>query len=363
MVDRAYRCPVAGIWLLALLATAVVGFRGCSYDPDIDLAVTRGSGDSPLRVYVKQCGQFGAHVISFSELIGGSRTSWGVPIYWQIASRAGSRRAVYQVGRPQPGFATTVPLVADFPRGHGDFYEIDVDGIGRMGFTFDDVQSGRVLTNDYGTMSERDYVASLGAECQPGDDGRDRWLLRLLGSLIVGFLFFVGLSITLALLHRLLPRTLGPLRPLLTQTAAAATAAFVGVAVLLTILNEPHQAGPPQGLFPRGRPSPGRLEPSVRPPQRVLATFESTDPATEALTTTQFTANGRYVMYVGCSGTSIQVSEGFDTTGAAYGARTVAFCNPATAVPSALSTSPKGVVTLGVMPNSTRRWRVTVATG
>ena len=94
----------------------------------------------------------------------------------------------------------------------------------------------------------------------------------------------------------------------------------------------------------------------------MLAEFDSDQAPGDRLATTEFTARGRYEMYIGCSGTSVQVSEGFDTPDAAYGARTVAYCNPTIPVPSDLDVSPKGTVTLGVVPNGTRRWRVTVAT-
>ena len=80
------------------------------------------------------------------------------------------------------------------------------------------------------------------------------------------------------------------------------------------------------------------------------------------LGSTTFQADGRYVMYVGCDRMSVQVSEGYETPDVAHGYRTVALCNPAVPVPSALEISPKGTVTLGVQPSGARRWRVTVAT-
>jgi len=101
----------------------------------------------------------------------------------------------------------------------------------------------------------------------------------------------------------------------------------------------------------------------LQPTQRVLTTFDSNDAPLQLLVEKTFEARNRYVMYVGCDGTSVQVSEGWETPDVVHGTRTVAFCNPGVAVPSALDeVSPNGNVTLGVRPNGVRRWRVTVAT-
>lgn len=344
MVNRFSRGPAVGIWLLALVAAALVGGLGsCSVEPNIDVAVGRGSGDGPLTLYVTTCGESGSHVISLSERIGGSRTSWGVPIYWQIVSRAGSRRAVYRVGRAPPGFVTSVPLRERVSRGPGDFYAIDIDG-GGAGFTFSDLQRARVAPSE---------------ECRIHDDAGERWLIRLVSGLFGGIAFFISIWIVLGLLSRFLPAILDPARKVPRQTVAAGLAASVAAVGLLTVRGEPHQPGLP---FPRGAPKPGPLSPSLRAEQRVLAVFDSTVSPGGQVAATQFTARGRYVMYVGCSGTSVQVSEGYEKPEVAYGVRTVAFCNPTVRVPSALGVSPKGTVTLGVFPNKTRRWRVTVAT-
>ena len=347
MVSRPARGPIAGIWLLALVAAALVGLASCSVEPDIDVAVAPGSGKRPLKVYVATCGWSGTHVVSLSELVGGSRTLWGVPIYWQIASKTGSRRVVYTVGEAPAGFVTSVPLVERLARGPGEFYEIDVDGVGGPGFTFDELRSAQVVTT---------------SECRTHDKAGEKWVIRIVSGLFAGIAFFILISVVLAVVRRFLPAILGAARGARRQTLAAALALSVVSVGVLTAVGEPHQAGLPSNLLPRGVPMPGPLSPSLEAGQQVLAEFDSDHAPGDRLATTEFTARGRYVMYVGCSGTSVQVSEGFDTPDAAYGARTVAYCNPTIPVPSDLDVSPKGTVTLGVVPNGTRRWRVTVAT-
>jgi hypothetical protein len=345
MVNRSSRGPVVGIWVLALVVTALVGGLGsCAVEPDIDVAVGRGSGDSPLTIYVATCGRSGTHVVSLSENIGGSRTQWGVPIYWQVVSRKGSRRAVYRVGREHPGFVTSVPLLEGVASGPGDFYEIDVDGITALGFTFSDLQRAHAVTS---------------GECRTHDDAGERWLIRLLSGVFAGIAFFVSIWIVVRVLSRFFPVILDPARRVLRQTVAAALAAAVAVVALFTARGQPHEPGLP---FPRGAPNSGPLSPSLRAEQRVLAVFDSAVSPGGQVPATRFKARGRYVMYVGCSGTSVQVSEGYEKPEVAYGVRTVAFCNPTVRVPSALDVSLKGTVTLGVFPNTTRRWRVTVAT-
>ncbi|HMI99109.1 MAG TPA: hypothetical protein VK488_04685 [Gaiellaceae bacterium] len=344
MVGRSSRSPVAGVWLLALVAALLTGGLGrCSPYPDVDAAVARGSGDSPLTVYVSACGRSGSHVVSLSENVGGSRTTWGVPIYWEIVSRAGSRRAVYEVGRAPPGFVTSVPLLERVASGRGDFYEIDIDGFPAGSFTLSDLPKAR----------------GVSGECRTHDDAGERWLTRLLSGVFTGIAFLVVIWIVLKVQRRFWPAILDPARRVRRQTVAAALATGVAVVALLAARGEPHQPALP---LPRGVPNPGPLFPSLRAGQHVLVKFDSTEASRGPLATTQFTARARYVMYVGCSGTSVQVSEGFDTPDVGYGARTVAFCNPTVPVPSALDVSPKGAVTLGVVPNGTRRWRVTVAT-
>jgi hypothetical protein len=343
MAGRSSRGPIVGIWLLALVGTALVGFAGCSVEPDIDVSVGRGSAEGPLTVYVPTCRPSGTHVISLSELVGGSRTSGGVPIYWQIASRAGSRRAVYTVGGTNPGFFTSVPLVERLARGPGDFYEIEVDGTGGGGFTFSDPRRAQVVTS---------------GECRTQDNAGERWIIRLVSGLLVGVAFFILIWVVLFVVSRFMPAILDPARGVHRQTVAAALAVSVAAVGVLTALGEPHQAGLPKNLLPRGVPKPGPLSPSLQEGQQILAEFDSNDAPGDQLATTEFTARGRYALYVGCSGVSVQVSEGFE----GYGARTVALCNPTVAVPTALDVSPNGTVTLGVVPNGTRRWRVTVAT-
>src|SRR6266511_2183676 len=103
------------VHLLPALAAAIflVTLSGCSVSSsDPGMGIGPGSGTSPLTIYAEASfAGSGPHLVSLSELIGGSRTSFGVPIYWQIASRTGSARSVYRVGRRPPGFVTTVPFV------------------------------------------------------------------------------------------------------------------------------------------------------------------------------------------------------------------------------------------------------------
>lgn len=346
MAGRSLRGPVVGIWVLALVVAALVGGLGsCSVEPDIAVAVSRGSGDSPLTIYVATCGRAGAHVVSLSETIGGSRTQWGVPIYWQIVSREGSRRAVYRVGRDHPGFVTSVPLVEGVADGLGDFYTVDVDGVSAPGFTFGDLQEPSAVPTN--------------GKCRTHDDAGERWVARLIGGLLGGVAFFVLIWVVLGLASRFLPAILDPARRVPRQTVMAGLAVSLAVIAILTVRGEPHRPGL---ALPRGSPDPGPLSPSLHAEQRVLAVFDSTDSPGGQVPATQFTARGPYVMYIGCTGTSVQVSEGFETPEVAHGVRTVAFCNPSIRVPSALEGSPAGVVTLGVVPNAVRRWRVTIAT-
>jgi hypothetical protein len=250
---------------------------------------------------------------------------------------------VYEVGRAPPGFVTSVPLRERVAVGRGDFYEIDVDGVPAGGFTFSDLPKAR----------------GVSGECRTHDDVGERWLTRLLGGVLAGIAFFVSIWIVLRVQRRFWPAILDPARRVRRQTVAAALAAAVAVVALLAARGEPHQPALP---LPRGVPNPGPLSPSLGAEQRVLVVFDSTLSPGGRVPAIEFTAHGRYVMYVGCSATSVQVSEGFETPDVAHGARTVAFCNPATPVPSGLDVSPQGTVTLGVFPNKTRRWRVTVAT-
>jgi hypothetical protein len=342
----ARRRGTIAIWLLALAVSSLMSLTGCSVEPNFDVAVAGGSNGRPLEFDVTTCGPSGVHVVTMSEPVGGSRTEYGVPIYWQIASSEGSRRARYPVGTVPQGFITTVPAVEPFAHSVGDFYDIEIDGV--------------VVNFDPADAAKSEPPKGR-QQCRLDSGARERWLIRVVVGVLIALLFFVVVATSIALLHRVTPRLVPERDRLFTRTLAASAAVAVATVVVLTSVGEPHNAPLPKNFIPRGVPKPGRLAPSLDPGQRVLARLDSVA-GYRALAEKQFVAKGRYLMYVGCSGTSVQVSEGLDTPDVAYGIRTVALCNPAVAVPSSLPVTPHGSVFLGVLPSDSRRWRVTVAT-
>lgn len=163
-------------------ATCLIALSGCSHAPSIaDVGVGPGTRASPLTIYVRACSRSAVHAVWLAEHQGGSRTSFGVPIYWQVVSREGSARSVYFVGQRPSGFETTVSL-ADLPREAHFFFEVNVDEAG-MGFALEDLRRGQVYTSDYRYVPTNTYldpaeVSSRTSICEPLAAGH--WRRRLL---------------------------------------------------------------------------------------------------------------------------------------------------------------------------------------
>jgi hypothetical protein len=267
-------------------------------------------------------------VISLSEPVGGSRTAWGVPIHWQIVSRAGSRQVAYVIGRQAAGFVTTVPLPESLA---GGTYELDIDGApGSAGpaVPFGNAQRGRVITDDGSSIPISQYLEGLGQECRTSDNSTATWVGRILVGWLAGVVFFVVISLILVLCRMLAPGRVDLPHRLHTQAALGGLALGLAAIAVMTLKHEPHPAGLPRNLLPSGKPNPGPLTPSLRAGQRVLARFDSADAPGQMLGSTTFQADGRYVMYVGCDRMSVQVSEGYETPDVAHGYRTVALLQP-----------------------------------
>ncbi|MGH3066897.1 MAG: hypothetical protein ACRDOF_11435 [Gaiellaceae bacterium] len=286
--------------------------------------------------------------MQLAELQGGSRTSFGVPIYWQIVSRRGSARSVYRVGVRPAGFETTVPF-GDLPSTPHFFYGVDVGEAG-MGFTLDDLRRGQVLTSDYRYVSIGRYLDDARAACDRERRSATSWLAGISLVLLVA----ASMALLAGGVHRRRSIAGSGRRDLILVASVVTAIAVLGT---LDAFDDPF----PGPQIPYGKATPGRLVPRLASGERVLARFDSTELPDRTFATKQFEASGRYALYVGCDGISVQVSEAYFRPSVEYGARTVALCNPSIRLASGLSTTPSGTVVLGVRGHGTR-WRVTIAT-
>jgi hypothetical protein len=180
----------------------VVALAGCSGSGGLDsrTGVSRSpSGEAQLHYAL--CPGEELTLIRAEELVGGSRTEFGVPIWWQIESDGAVVDGPVTVGSVPEGWTETVPYEAELPDDDLVGIEGTRDGMG-MSFRPPTLREGEVLRGTYDTVSQERFEADAAAQCRATRRGAA--LAGLLAPLVAA-----GALVVLGRVHRGAPTSWG----------------------------------------------------------------------------------------------------------------------------------------------------------
>jgi hypothetical protein len=189
-------------WVLwAALALPMV-LAGCSGSSGLDsrTGVSRSpSGEAQLHYAL--CEGERMTMIRAEELVGGSRTGYGVPIYWQIESDGAEISDPVIVGSVPGGWTETVHYRGTLP----DDELIGIEGTrDRLGMSFRPaaLREGEVLRGTYDTVSLEQFQSDADDECEATKRG------ALIAGLLAPLVTVAALLLVWRL-HRAQPDTWG----------------------------------------------------------------------------------------------------------------------------------------------------------
>jgi hypothetical protein len=187
-------------WAVVAALALPMLLAGCSGSSGLDARTGVSlSSSGEVELHYALCAGEHMSMIRVEELVGGSRTAYGVPSYWQVETEGAVVPGVVVVGSVPEGWTETV-------RYHGALPDDDLVGIeatrSGMGMSFRParLREGEVLRGTYDTVSRDQFEADARAECE--HMRRGALLAGLLAPLVAA-----GALVALWYLHRAQPET------------------------------------------------------------------------------------------------------------------------------------------------------------
>ncbi len=346
----------AALAATGLLVTVVASWFALARPPGTHgFGVSRTVGDPGIAIHWVLCPGEPARTVGIEGHVGGSATSAGAPILWQIRSdeppATHARLQTFSVGETPAGFYETVPLAERLPTDliglngpPGDWTSLD-----GMSFTLADLPRDAIVRGDYEVVTPKRFEAVALATCTDLGPGT-----------ILGALGVVMLGVGGAVLA-------GRARP--TLVLVGFTIAFIGLtsgvrsvvgdAWTIPVLG-PGAERQARAAFVPG----GGVIPTDRPVMRELSESDAR-PELGGVVVARITSPGPFSYLVECDGLSIQMGELSEIPNGSTGGRQLIGCATSGAVRGILADriDRSDLVELVVIPNGTTTWRIVVVDG